>query len=371
MSTLARYVGLDVHKDSIAMAVAEAGRDAPRDLGVIANDWPQLQRRLTRLGSPSQQLIAYEAGPTGDGLCRKLRAAGYRCEVIAPSKTPRRPGDRVKTDRRDARLLARALRAGDLTAVVVPEAGTEALRDLVRAREDAKHAERTARHQLDKFLLRHDRRFPGKTAWTGVHLLWISQQRFELPAQQHVLLEMLAGVQEATARVTRLTDAIAEHVPHSEVAPLVGALQALRGVRLVTAATIAAELGDLRRFARPRQLMSYVGLVPSESSSGGSVCRGAITKTGNGHVRRVLVEAAWSYRFEPRLGADLQKRSAQVAPSVRAIAWHAQHRLHTRWRRLLGRGKSPQRAITALARELSGFVWAIGQQSPLMLDSTP
>ncbi|HEX5010734.1 MAG TPA: transposase [Planctomycetota bacterium] len=215
MSTVARFVGLDVHKDSIAMAVAEEGREAARDLGSLAHDVPALRRRLQRLGPPEELLIGYEAGPTGYGLCRKLREQGYACEVLAPSRLPHRPADRVKTDRLDARRLALALRAGDLSTVVVPDVGTEALRDLSRTRDDAKRAERSTRHQLDKDLLRHDRRYPGRTLWTGLHMTWIAQQHFEQPAQEQALLEMRAAVIESTARVTRLSAAIAEHAPAS------------------------------------------------------------------------------------------------------------------------------------------------------------
>jgi len=361
MSTVSRFVGLDVHKESIAMAVAECGRDEPRDLGRLAHDVPQLRRHLQRLGPAADLLIAYEAGPTGYGLCRRLRAEGYACEVIAPSKMPRRPGDRVKTDRLDARRLAHALRAGELAVVVVPDESTEALRDLARTRDDAKRAERTARQQLLKFLLRHDRRFAGRSSWTATHMTWLAAQHFERPAQQLALLEMRAAVAEASARVARLDQAVSEQAPASSCAALIAALQALRGVRLLTAATLATELGDLRRFPKPTKLMGYLGLVSSETSSGERTRRGPITKTGNGHARRALIEAAWSYRFPPRQGRDLRRRSAGLSPEILAIAWKAQHRLHLRYRRLLARGKCPGKAITAIARELCGFVWAIGQ----------
>lgn len=366
MAEFKRFVGLDVHKDTIVIAVAEAGRSEPALLATIAHDVPQLQRRLERLGSPQELLVAYEAGPTGYGLCRQLAAAGITCQVIAPSKTPRASGDRFKTDRRDALALARFLRSGDLTAVHVPDEQTEALRDLVRARDDAKRAEKTAKHHLGKFLLRHDRRYPRPTAWSDLHMQWLAEQRFEQPAQQRVLEDYLHAVLESTARVERLTRQIEELIPGTPVYPLAVALQSLRGIRLVSAATIASELGDLRRFAHPRQLMSFLGLVPSEHSSGASTQRGRITKTGNAHVRRVLVEAAWSYRFPPRSNHELGQRMAAVSGAVRTISWKAQHRLHRRYWHMSAQCKSPQRIIVAVARELAGFIWAIGQQQQLL-----
>lgn len=366
MVEFTRFVGLDVHQDTIAIAVAGADRSEPRVLATIPHDVPQLLRRLARLGPPQQLLVAYEAGPTGYGLCRRLTAAGITCQVIAPSKTPRATGDKVKTDRRDALSLARFLRSGDLTPIHVPDESIEALRDLVRARDDAKRAEKTAKHHLGKFLLRHDRRYARKTAWSDLHLKWIATLRFEQPAQQRVLEDYLHAVLEASARVERLTHQIEELIPTTSVYPLAKALQALRGFRLVAAATVACELGDLRRFAHPRQLMSFLGLVPSESSSGHSTRRGRITKTGNSHVRRVLVEAAWCYRFAPRSNHEIGQRMAAVSGAVRTIAWKAQHRLHRRYWRLTALRKSPNRMIVAVARELVGFVWAIGQQPQLL-----
>jgi transposase len=369
MAEFTHYVGLDVSKATIAMAVAR-GREEPVPLGVVAHDRAVVRRRLAALGPPSATLVAYEAGPTGYGLARALQADGFQCQVVAPSKTPRRAGDRVKTDRRDALTLARYLRSGDLVAVRIPDEGVEALRDLVRARADAKKAETVARHHLDKLLLRKDRIYPGKSHWTGLHHEWLQQQRFEHPALQAVLADHLHAVLEAGVRVERLTADIERHVQASPLMPLVIALQALRGVQLVTAATLACELGDLRRFSHPRQLMSFVGLVPSESSSGERVRRGAITRTGNGHVRRVLVEAAWAYRTAPQLSRTIKARQEHVSHAVRRIAWEAQRRLHGRWRRLAGRGKDHRRTIIAIARELAAFVWAIGQERELLATST-
>jgi transposase len=299
-------------------------------------------------------------------LYRALKKHGIDCVVVAPSLVPIQAGNRVKTDRRDAVKLAHYLRSGDLTPVYVPDEATEALRDLERARDDAKCAERVARHQLSKFLLRHGRRFSAGGEWTQKHLAWIRTQKFAHEAQQRVLGDYLKTVEDATARVEALTKDIAELVETTALAPLVKALQALRGVRLVTAVTIAAELGDLKRFATPRQLMAFLGLVPSEHSSGESKRRGHITRTGNTHVRRVLVEAAWSYQFRPNMSQEIRKRNEGVAPGVQRIAWQAQQRLHKRLVALTRKGKNTKKAIIAVARELAGFVWAIGQEEELL-----
>lgn len=368
MSEFTHYVGLDVSKSKIAVGVAEAGRADPRSAGCIRHDVPTLRRSLERIGKPGQLLVAYEAGPTGYGLARALLAAGYECQVVAPSKTPIRAGDRIKTDRRDALMLARYLRSGELVSVTIPDESVEALRDLVRARYDAKKAHTVVRHQLGKYLIRHDRVYPGRSNWTKAHHEWIAQQRFENAAQEAVLVDHIHAEHEAGERVERLTADIERLAPESAVGELIVALQALRGVRLVSAASLAVELGDLRRFARPSQLMGYLGLVPSESSSGTRTQRGAITRTGNGHARRVLIESAWAYRCAPRITRTIAQRQRPVSPAVRAIAWKAQRRLHHRWRTLKARGKDHRRVITAIARELAGFVWSIGQQQPLLAE---
>jgi transposase len=363
-----RFVGLDVHKETVSIGVADEGRGEASDVATIANDTGQLIKRLRKLGRAGSLRCCYEAGPTGYGLCRDLNAAGIACVVVAPSLVPTRSGDRVKTDRRDAAKLARFHRSGDLTEVHVPDAATEAMRDLERSRDDAKKAERTARHQLGKFLLRHGRRYDGKSAWTGRHLEWIRKQHFGHQAQQRVLVDYLKAVEVATERVKALTGDIAELVESWSLKPLVKALQSLRGVQLVTAAIIAAELGDLARFRTAPELMGYLGLVPSEHSSGQTKQRGRITRTGNGHVRRVLVEAAWAYRFRPGMSVAIRKRNEGVAPPVQRIAWKAQERLHRRYCRMLGRGKNKQQTVTAVARELAGFIWDIGRQ-PVLLAS--
>lgn len=361
-----RFVGLDVHKESIAIAIADGDGSAPENVATIPNDVALLIKRLKKRGAGSTLRCCYEAGPTGFALYRALRAAGIDCIVIAPSLVPQKAGDRVKTDRRDAVKLARFLRSGDLTEVHVPEASTEAMRDLERARDDAKRAERTARHQLSKFLLRYGHRYEGKTAWTGMHLDWIRKQVFDHEAHNRVLVDYVHAVESASARVDRLTRDIVELVESWSLRPLVKALQALRGIQIISAVVLAAEVADFARFASAPALMAYLGLVPSEHSSGESQKRGRITGTGNKHVRRILVESAWSYRFRPAMSAAIRKRNEGIAPAVQAIAWKAQHRLNARYKKLLGRGKNKQQTVTALARELAGFVWSIARQPQLL-----
>jgi transposase len=364
--TTTKFVGLDVHKDSITIAVAELGRGSGRVLATVPHDGNAVRKVLERLGPRETVSCCYEAGPTGYGLARALQAAGWACDVIAPSLVPTKSGQRIKTDRRDALKLAHNHRAGELVAVFVPDEQTEAIRDLERAREDAKNAERVVRHQLSKFLLRHGRLYTGKTNWNAAHRAWIAQQVFAEPAQQYVLSDGLAAVEAASLRVEQLTRRLRELVAGWALAPLVTALQALRGVELVTAVTLAAEVGDFRRFGRASDFMSYVGLVPSEQTSGAHRRQGPITKTGNAHVRHVLVESAWHYRRQPRMSKALRHRSVGVAPQVCGIAWKAQKRLHSRLGKLLGRGKNPGQAITGVARELAGFVWAIAREVELM-----
>ncbi len=366
MSTSLVYVGLDVHKDSITIAVAREGRGGAEHWKTIPYDGVRLRKALQLLVKEVGVLrVCYEAGPTGFGLCRRLRKAGMDCIVVAPSLVPGKPGERIKTDRRDARKLAHFLRSGDLTEVYVPDEAVEAIRDLERARDDAKCAERVARQQLSKFLLRHDRHWE-RTTWTVKHRDWIRAQRFAHAAQQCVLEDYLKAVEDLAERVQRLTAQVEKLVQTTVLAPLVKALQAFRGVSVVSAVVIAAEVGDLRRFATARQFMSYVGLVPSEQSTGQRRRQGAITRCGNGHLRRILVEAAWHYRHAPAMSKALRRRNQGVAPQVRAIAWEAQKRLHQRLYHLLHAGKSAQKAITALARELAGFIWAMGQEETLL-----
>jgi transposase len=359
-----RYVGLDVHAETIAAAIAEPDGSV-RELGTIANRPEAVRKLLAKLGARDRLRVCYEAGPTGYALYWQLTALGVPCEVIAPSLVPTKAGDRVKTDRKDAVKLARCYRSGDLTPIFVPDAATEALRDLVRAREGVKQDELRARHRLSKFLLRHGRQRPeGMRAWTLRHARWLAQQRFSLGALQTVYDEYRAALVVLADRVDRLERAIlvAVHTLTPVQQTLVGALAALRGVKHVTAATIVSELTTLRRFPGARQLMGYAGLVPREHSSGGTPRRGAITKTGNAHLRRVLVEAAWAYRHGPSTTGVLRQRQLGQPPAVIAIAQAAQGRLCARYRELAARGKAPLFIATTIARELLGFMWAIAQE---------
>jgi transposase len=365
-SSKTAFVGLDVHKDSIVVAVAEAGRGPARAVATVPFEWRALRKVLEKLGPMASVSCCYEAGPTGYGLAKSLIAAGWACDVIAPSLVPKRPGERIKTDRRDAAKLAINHRNGELVAVAIPDETCEAIRDLERARDDAKKAERVARHQLGKFLLRHGRRYPGKTTWNDAHRAWIAGQGFAEPAQKHVLADGLATVETATLRVSQLTERLRELAATWDRGPLVKALQSLRGVEFVTAVTVVAEVGDFRRFATAGDFMGYVGLIPTEQTSGETRRRGPITKTGNAHVRRLLVESAWHYRRQPRMSKALRERSVGIAPGVCAIAWKAQGRLHNRLKKLIGRGKHPAEAVTAVARELAGFIWAIGREETLL-----
>ena len=357
-----RFIGLDVHADTIAVAVAEPDGDV-RSMGVIPNQAESIRKLVNKLAPVEALRVCYEAGPTGYVVYWQLTALGVTCEVVAPTLVPTKAGDRVKTDRRDAEKLARCYRAGDLTAVWVPDAAHEALRDLVRCREAAKKDQLRARHRLSKFLLRRGRRPPATMhAWTQTHLAWVKTVHFEHAAQETTLLDYLHEVEHVAERIERLERAIDEAVKTAptRMRVVIEALQAMRGIALVSAVTIVAEVGELSRFAKPRQLMGYSGAVSSEDSSGPRIRRGAITKTGNAHLRRVVIEAAWAYRYRPAVGAALRKRQAPVSAEVTAIAWKAQHRLHARYRHLLAKGKCKQEVVTAVGRELLGFIWAIG-----------
>jgi transposase len=363
MGSVTRFVGLDVHAETIAVAVAEKGD--VRSIGVIPNR-PEAIRKLVRKLGPAKDLKAcYEAGPCGYVLYWQLAELGVACEVVAPSLIPTKAGDRVKTDRRDAEKLARCYRNGDLTPIWVPDAEHEALRDLVRARLVAKEDQRRARHRLGQLLLRHGIRTPdGMTTWKGPHRAWLDQLRFEQRALQLAFEDYLAEVDHAAERVARLESAInvAVEAAPERLRDLIQALQCLRGVARVTAAIVAVEAGDLSRFRSATELMSYAGVVPSERSSGGNTSRGGITKTGNSQLRRVLVEAAWAYRHRPRIGRELQKRQQCLSAAIREISWKAQHRLHSRYVALALRGKHRNVVITAVARELLGFIWAVGKE---------
>lgn len=358
------FIGIDTAKARNAVALAEGGRNGEvRYLGEFDNTSDGVAKLIRKLASRYETLhVCYEAGPTGYGLYRQILALGHRCMVVAPSLIPRRSGDRVKTNRRDAQSLARLLRAGELTAVWVPDETHEAVRDLVRTRAMAIEDYRRKRQYVSAFLLRHGRVYGGKTSWKGHHLRWLDGQNFAHHAQRLAFQEMLNAVRAAAERIGRLEAALEEIVPSWTMAPVVAAFQAMRGVKLLTAATVVAEAGDLRRFDHPRQLMAFLGLVPSERSTGETRRQGGITKTGNTRARKALVEAAWTYRHSAGLGRHHQDRQRGLPQGVRAIAWTAQTRLCARYRRLIARGKRKTVAATAVAREIAAFLWAIARE---------
>lgn len=361
MKEFSKYVGLDTHKETIAVAVADALGGKARYYGEIANT-PEAIRKLVKNLCPDGEVISfcYEAGPCGYEIYRQISQLGHHCRVVAPSLIPVKPGERVKTDRRDSEKLCRLDRAGELTPVWVPDQDQEAMRDLTRAREDMKGLERMSKQRLNAFLLRYGRLYEsGKSRWTQAHFRWLEGLKFDIAVQQIVFQEYVDAVKQAEVRVAGLEKEMEKALEHWVLAPVVEALMALRGVKLITAMTVMAELGDITRFDSPRQLMSFLGLVPSEASSGLTRRRGGITKTGNGHVRRVLVEAGWCYRFPARKTAHLQRRAEKCSETVQAIAWKAQKRLCGRYTHLLERGKLKVQVCTAIARELVGFIWAI------------
>lgn len=365
MSKNSRFVGMDVHGRTITVAVAE-GRGEVRSLGTIANSAEAVRRLVGKLGKLSTVRVCYEAGPTGYALYWQLTKLGVQCEVIAPSLVPTKPGDRVKTDRRDAEKLARSYRAGDLTAVWVPDSKHEAIRDVVRAREAAKEDQLRAKHRLGKYFLRYGIRAPeGCRAWTAAWWQWARSVQLDHAEQNTTLVELILEVDHQAQRVARLEAALDRAIEEApeHLRALVEALQALRGVAKVTAVTLATEIGTFSRFEKANQVMSYTGLVPSEYSSGEKERRGSITKTGNSHLRRVLVEAAWHYRHRPRLNQRQRGLQRSVSPKVAAMAWKAQERLHRRYCVFTHKGKPSGKIITALARELAGFVWAVGVET--------
>jgi len=357
------FIGFDTAKKKHAVAIADVGREGEiRYLGEIDSSPLTIERMIRKLAGRYEKLhFCYEAGPTGYGLYRQVRGLGHHCTIVAPSLIPKKSGERVKTNRRDAVSLARLFRAGELTSVWVPDTVHEAVRDLVRARETASQDLRRKRQQLLSFLLRHGRIFSGRQHWSRAHLRWLAQQKFDHPAQQIVFQDAVDAIDDAAARLRRLGEQVAAIVPSWSMAPVVEAYQAMRGVSFVVAVTFVAEIGDLRRFDNPRQLMAFLGLVPSERSTGERVRRAGLTLAGNKRARRVLIEGAWSYRYPARVSQTLQARLEGLPKAVREIAWKAQIRLCARYRRLNAAGKKLPVVIAAIAREMAAFLWAIAR----------
>ena len=362
------YVGFDVHKESISVAYAPDDRGAEvvwlGAIGPRQSDLDKLIRRLQAKG-PATLVFVYEAGPCGYGLYRYLTGKGLACHVVAPSLIPRKAGDRVKTDRRDAITLARLMRSGDLTSIYVPSVEDEALRDVSRGRDAAMQDLKRSKRRLKSFLLRHDIRYEGRATWNAAHLRWLATVVCAAPPSQIVFQEYLRAVTEQHERMQRLETELREHVKTWRLYPVVEAIQALRGVELTSAVILIAELGDLTRFDTPRKLMSYLGLTPSEYSSGERRRQGGITKAGNTHARRALVEGAWAYRYPAKVSRHLQLRLEKLPAEIQAISWKAQVRLCKRYRRLIARGKHANEVVVAIAREMAAFAWAIARTVPL------
>lgn len=352
------YVGLDVHKDSIAVArVGSAPADPVVDVGTIGSQQYAIDRLIAKLSGRGPLVFVYEAGPCGFWLHRYLTTRGQCCVVAAPSLIPRRPGDRIKTDRRDARNLALGLRAGTLTAVHIPSPDQEAFRDVVRAWQQAKRDITKGKQRLKSFLLRNDVRYSGRATWTDAHRRWLARLVLPSVAQQVVLQELIDTIAEREARVDRLERQLEQLAPHWSGLMLADALLAFRGIQRTVAYTLVAEAGDLARFPHPRRFMAWLGLVPGEHSSGGTRRQTGITKTGNRWARTLLIEAAWAYRHTPKVSPIIERRAQDIDPAVRALAWKAQLRLTHKYRRMNARGKPRTVIVTAVARELAGFLW--------------
>jgi transposase len=358
------FVAFDTSKLRNAVAIADGGRTGEiRYLGEIENTGAATAKLVRKLAAKHRQLtFCYEAGPTGYGLYWQIKSLGHECMVVAPSLIPKKPGDRVKTNRRDALSLVKLLRASELTAVWVPDRHHEAIRDLTRARGTAALDQRRKRQQMSAFLLRQGLHYAeNRHTWTKAHMSWLASQKLAHAEQRLVFEEMMLAMRQAQERIERFEQAIRAAVPDWSLANVVTALMAMRGMDLVSATTFLAEIGDLSRFQAPRELMAYLGLVPSEDSTGNKIKRGPITKAGNGRARRMLVECAWSYQHPPRVGKDKQEKVAAAPREVREIAWKAQCRLNRRYRALVRRGKLKTVAITAVAREFAGFIWAVAR----------
>lgn len=363
MNNTTKYVGLDVSKENIAVAVADEGRSKPRYIGMISYSVQSIRKLMNKLGKPEQLHVCYEAGPTGYGLYRLLNSMDIECEVVAPSLIPNKPGNRIKTDKRDALKLASLHRAGELTSIYVPTKEGEALRDLIRAREAIKEDGKRAKQRVTKLLLRNEVSEPlGTTKWSAKYWKWLDSYHFEYAAVEVAFREYVQQLKEHQQRVKILEEEIEKQSIDSIHAPTIQALMTLRGVALITATSLAAEIGSFERFPTAEHFMAYNGLVPSETSSGATRKQGEITKTGNQHIRRLLIESSWAYRYKPAVKGDLKKRQEGQQMSILSKSWKAQNRLHNRYYRLTSRGKEPAKVITAVARELSGFIWAMGRE---------
>ena len=357
------FVGLDVHEETIAVAVIQPGDTEAVFLGTISNNPDAIRNLVKKLGNPKKLKFCYEAGPCGYVIYRQLTQLGVSCLVAAPSLIPTKPGERIKTDKRDAKKLAKLLRNGDLTEVWVPDEKQEALRDLIRARETASEDLKRKRNQLVSLLLRLGIRPPEKMKrWTMKYHQWLNKIISEEVLRQFILIEHIHTIEQAQDKVKRFDQAIKEAATQITNQKLFKALQAMRGVSLLTAATLIAEIGDISRFKTAPQLMCFLGLIPGEHSSGDTRRLGGITKAGNTHVRYLIVESSHHYRHNPRIGPELKKRQEGVSEEVKAIAWKAQHRLHNKYRKMAIRGKSKQKTVVAISRELVGFIWAISVQ---------